>query len=185
MSGPTTHGLTKTPEYRAWHSMKQRCLNPNCSRWDKYGGRGIAICQIWLDSFEAFLADMGPRPSQDHSIDRVDNDGDYEPGNCRWATRSEQQRNKGGYRADHKLPRGQDHWTNNDRNRAIAVARENIRHAHKSGAENGNAKLTAEKADALRRFKTDNPRIGLIDLGKQFGVGKETARKIIKGLAWT
>lgn len=181
----TAHGLTKTVEYRAWHSMKQRCLNPKCRRWNKYGGRGIAICQKWLDSFEAFLADMGPRPSPDHSIDRIDNDGDYEPGNCRWATRSQQQQNKGGYRADHALPRGAEHWTQKDRTRAQAIARRNICRAHKSGADNGNAKLTQAKADELRRFKADNPTIGLIDLGRRFGVGKETARKIIKGMAWT
>lgn len=180
----TTHGLSKTPEYRAWSSMWQRCTNPKNVRYARYGARGVTICDRW-QSFENFLADMGPRPSVGHSVDRNDNDGNYEPSNCRWATRSEQQRNKGGYRADHALPRGEDHWTRQNRERAQAVARQNIRRAHKSGADNGNAKLSQETAEAIRQFKSENPTIGLIDLGRRFGVGKETARKVIKRIAWT
>lgn len=86
--------VTKLPEYRVWKDMKSRCLNPRRRNYRLYGGRGICICEEWQRSFAAFLAHVGSRPSSDHQIDRIDNDGHYEPGNVRWATRSEQQQNK-------------------------------------------------------------------------------------------
>ncbi len=91
----TTHGRSKSaPEYYVWSSMKQRCLNSKVRNWEDYGGRGITVCDRWRDSFEAFYADMGPRQSPDHSIDRIDNDGNYEPGNCQWRLRKDQVRNR-------------------------------------------------------------------------------------------
>ncbi len=90
----TKHGKHKTAEYAVWHHMKQRCYDKNYPSYSEWGGRGIKVCERWRESFENFLADMGERPSKDHSIDRKDNDGDYEPGNCRWATRQQQHRNK-------------------------------------------------------------------------------------------
>lgn len=87
-----THGLSGTPEHDIWTGMKGRCENPQNDAYADYGGRGIRVCDRWLD-FDAFLADMGPRPSPRHSIDRKNNDGDYEPNNCHWATPSEQSRN--------------------------------------------------------------------------------------------
>lgn len=84
----------KPPEYNVWHHMIQRCNNHNNNRYEDWGGRGIKICDKWVDDFEAFYADMGKRPSANHSIDRINNDGDYEPGNCRWATPKEQSSNR-------------------------------------------------------------------------------------------
>jgi hypothetical protein len=90
----TSHGYSYSSEYKSWASMKARCLNPKNIGWELYGGRGIKVCERWLNSFENFLEDMGPKPTKEHTLDRKDADGDYEPNNCRWATEKEQQNNR-------------------------------------------------------------------------------------------
>jgi hypothetical protein len=89
----TRHGKTRTAEHQAWRDMLDRCHNHKNSRYADYGGRGITVCQLWL-RFESFIASMGQRPSAAYSLDRVDNEGIYQPDNCRWATRSQQQSNR-------------------------------------------------------------------------------------------
>jgi len=89
-----THGMCYSREYGAWHAMKQRCYNYNNSNYNYYGGRGIIVCDRWRYSFENFIEDMERKPSLDHSLDRINNDGNYEPENCRWATLSEQNSNR-------------------------------------------------------------------------------------------
>lgn len=90
--GHATNSAT-TPIYRIWNTMKQRCTNPNNSHYQYYGARGIKVCARWFHNFQNFLDDMG-EPPHGHQLDRINNDGNYEPGNCRWVTRVEQARNK-------------------------------------------------------------------------------------------
>lgn len=96
-SAQLKHGLStrslRIPEHSIWTAMKQRCRNRNCKAYKWYGARGISVDCRW-DSFENFIANMGRRPGPEHSIDRINNDGNYEPGNCRWATRAQQSKNK-------------------------------------------------------------------------------------------
>jgi hypothetical protein len=87
------HGLARSAEHQAWRSMKHRCLNPRAQKYADYGGRGIRVCARWAASFSAFFTDVGPRPTSRHSLGRIDNDGNYEPGNVRWETLEEQRGN--------------------------------------------------------------------------------------------
>ncbi len=93
-TGGRQYRSSETPEYRCWKTIKNRCYNQNFKQYSDYGGRGIRVCQRWLDSYADFLADMGRKPSSLYSIQRRDNDGDYTPSNCFWATDKEQRRNK-------------------------------------------------------------------------------------------
>ena len=88
-----THGDSGTPEHKTWKNMKRRCDYEKGSRWKHYGGRGIKVCDRWLNSYENFLKDMGRKPGPEYSIDRINVDGNYEPSNCKWSTPKEQSNN--------------------------------------------------------------------------------------------
>lgn len=90
----TKHGMRYSPEYSSWMSMKRRCYRKKDQAYDRYGGRGITVCERWLKSFSHFFEDMGPRPTMQHTLDRIDKDGNYSLCNCRWATKKEQTINR-------------------------------------------------------------------------------------------
>ena len=90
------HGMCDSAEYQAWHSMKDRCLRPTHKQYHRYGGRGITVCDEWQSSFQSFYDHVGSRPGRGYSLDRIDNDKGYEPGNVRWATTRQQNRNTRG-----------------------------------------------------------------------------------------
>lgn len=92
--GREYHGMSRTPEYKTWRHMKERCLNKNDVSYSIYGGRGITVCSEWVNSFETFLKDMGKKPSKMHQIDRIDNDGNYCKDNCRWVLPCENSQNR-------------------------------------------------------------------------------------------
>lgn len=143
-----THGRAHTPECEAWRQMKQRCLNKKGRFYRNYGGRGISICQQWMNSFEAFYADMGPRPSKRHSLDRIDNDGNYEPKNCRWATKKQQSRN---VRTNAKITHDGQTLTIVEWSEKTGIPYSRIRNRHKKGLP---AHLALSPLDLRRKNQT-------------------------------
>lgn len=117
---PKTTQLKKHPLYNTWCKMKSRCYNPRNIRYAQYGGRGIAVCERWRSSFLLFLNDIGPRPSDKHSLDRIDNSGNYEPSNCRWALPDEQTLNQG-LRVDNKTGHKNIYWCNRFKKFAVKI----------------------------------------------------------------
>lgn len=93
-NGNFKHGMDGTPEYICWKAMNARCHNPNASNYTWYGAKGIHVCDRWRDDFAAFFADMGPKPTATHSVDRIDPFKGYSPENCRWATQQQQMNNQ-------------------------------------------------------------------------------------------
>ena len=156
---PSTKTLVKShPDYIAYCSMKTRCSNPRSKSFAYYGGRGITVCQRWADSFFAFLEDMGPRP-EGMTLERKNNDGNYAPGNCKWATLSEQRKNQRPLSGDarEKLSAGQKRrWHPNIADGSAMFTVDDIREirrAHAAGASQ------RELAD---RYGTTHPNIGFI-----------------------
>lgn len=201
MSKVETVGERKSrkPEYNVWIGMLHRCANPKRYGYYRYGGRGIRVCERWQASFEDFLADMGPRPSPDHSIDRIDNDGHYEPGNCRWATDAEQRRN----RSDNRVLcfRGESRcltdWaaklglTDSTIQYRLDVMRWSVDraltepadlNARPRGESHPSAKLTADDVTEVRRLHAAGMSISAI--GRRFGVNHNSIQAIIRGRTW-
>lgn len=131
---PLSHGHActgkRTPEYIAWGGMLQRCLNPYAFSYQDYGGRGITVCESWK-SFANFLADMGLRPGEDYTLERIDNTLGYSPKNCKWATRSEQQQNKRLYKIRENSKLGISGVTCRKRGKLLYTARINVKGVEK------------------------------------------------------
>jgi len=189
----------KTPEYFAWMGMKNRCLNPKAQGFRYWGGRGIKICDRWM-VYENFLEDMGPRPTPKHSLDRINNNGDYEPSNCRWATIDEQNRNKRTniwmtFRGKTMLPI--------DWSKELGICIETLEgrlrrgwshektlstpvldHSEVSrGESNGRAKLTEKDVSTIRDLL--NTGLSQREIGERFGVTQVMVSRIKLRIAWS
>lgn len=137
----TTHGLTKSPEYTTWLSMNQRCTNKKDPNYKSYGGRGVTVCDRWGKSFECFLEDMGAR-KKGMTLDRINNDGNYEPKNCRWADKKTQGNNR---RSNHCLTINGQKLTITEWSRQLSLSRSTIQHRLRAGWKNEDVIIKANK----------------------------------------
>ncbi len=148
------HGLAGSPTQSVWSDMKRRCYNPARRGYERYGGRGVKVCDRWLlgdgelSAFECFVADMGIRPSMDHQIDRIDSNGHYEPANCRWVARSEQDYNKRNTWRFHAFGRL---WTAAEAESAHGVPRHLIYHRIHIGGMDPETAMTRPSRQATSR----------------------------------
>lgn len=189
---PERHGLSKgpnrAPEYSSWVQMRSRCRNPNNKKYPWYGARGIKVCERW-DSFKTFLEDMGPRPSSRHSIDRYpDNKGNYEPGNCRWATSAEQAFNR---TVNHFVQVAGQKMTLAEATSIQGLGRGTIfsrlargcseeEAVHPGPIDRANAKLTRSDVIAIRSAVGAS----IKGMARRFGVNKGTIKQILRRKTW-
>jgi hypothetical protein len=187
-NGAYKHGMKHSPEYTAWCGIIRRCEAPKAFAYDRYGGRGIKICNRWRESFEAFYEDMGPKPSPLHTIDRIDNDGHYEPGNCRWTTMKRQCRNRS---SNHTLEYNGETLALSEWEERTGIPANRISRRIRRGwtAEMALTKKTKD----FGRLSHDDVRLirslirdGLSNnaIAKKFGVVRDTIRNIRIGSNW-
>jgi hypothetical protein len=192
----TKHAMTETPEYRAWVAMNNRCRNARQKGYHRYGGRGIKVCSRWVHSFDNFYADMGPRPSQKHSIDRIDNNGDYAPENCRWATATEQGNNR---ESNHNISwNGETRtivtWARTRGIKASTISKR-ISCGHspqdaiamdtcnrRKGMGHGMAKLTDDNVRSIRSLYAAG--VSAAELARRFGIGHSQAWAVAVRKSW-
>lgn len=184
-----------SPEYAAWRQIRRRCHNPNDSAFQFYGAKGILVCERWRNSFPNFLADMGLRPPNKTSIDRIDNAKGYEPGNCRWADAKEQSRNRS---LNRKLTfRGEtlclSEWAERLKITSGSLAERIERWGEERalseprgtrvrGVVRNGAKLDAEKIRAMRNARSAG--LGFREIARDFGISVRTAWLAVTGNSW-
>lgn len=191
--GFARRGTKMAAEYRAWIDMRRRCSVPSCTAYEHYGARGITVCSDWATSFEAFIRDVGLRPSPAHSLDRIEVNGNYEPGNVRWATRVQQRNNM---RVGHITWNGETKTTRewagelgvradtlSARIRRWGLARamttEKLCSGTKSGIENPAAKLTIDDVRRVREMKASQAKTAA-----HFGISKSLVGAIRRREVW-
>lgn len=177
------HGMWKTSEFNIWSGMLKRCHSPGDKGFSAYGGRGITVCDQWRDDFKAFYDHIGPRPSKRHSVDRIENDKGYEPGNVRWATPEEQQRNRG---VNVRAEVCGEVLTAAEISQRFGLSETAVlRRIHRglTGADlvspPKRLKLSAEDAEAIRM----DARSG-VEVAAVYGVGKSQVSAIRRGKSW-